>query len=133
MVLADLAALIHHGGERRVEDMAQAAQFRIFSRRESVRICRQLVALLLEQIEIDRLADELRSAKFVGASPPLVVAIGGHHHDREAREPLFDLAQQLQAVHPRHIDVRENRDQRGVDLASEPIQRLSARGGEMMM
>src|SRR5580704_1148991 len=103
MVLADLVALIHHGGERRVEDMPQAAQFRIFSRRESVRICRQLVELLLEQIEIDRLADELRSAKFVGASPPLVVAIGGHHHDREAREPLFDLAQQLQAVHPRHI------------------------------
>jgi hypothetical protein len=38
--------------------------------RESVHICRQLVQLLLEQIEIDRLADELRSAKFAGASPP---------------------------------------------------------------
>src|SRR6266446_6825332 len=99
--------------------------------RPTRRISPQLAQLLLEQIEIDRLADEPRSAKFAGASPPLVVAIGGHHHDLEIREPLLDLAQQLQAVHPRHVNVRENRDQCGLDLASEAIQRLSARGGEM--
>src|ERR1700736_1275677 len=53
------------------------------------------------------------------SSPALVVAIGSHQHDREIREPLLYLAQQLQAVHPRHVDVRENRDQRGLYLARE--------------
>jgi nitroreductase len=55
----------------------------------------------------------------------------GHDHDREIGEPLLDLGQQLQAVHPRHVNVREDRDQRGTDFPREPIQRLLARSGEI--
>src|SRR5215813_11945793 len=84
----------------------------------------------LQMIEIDWLREELESAEFAGAASSLVVAIGGHHHDRQIGEPLLDLRQQLQAIHTRHVDVRENREKRRLDLLSEPIQCLCARGSE---
>ena len=44
-------------------------------------------------------------AQFVGAMPALVVAISGHHQDRKLRPQPPHFPQQLQAVHPRHINV----------------------------
>src|SRR6202047_1192918 len=45
----------------------------------------QLDELLLQLVEIHRLAQEGSSAQFVGAMPALVVAISGHHQDRKLR------------------------------------------------
>jgi hypothetical protein len=45
------------------------------------------------------------ATEFGGTASPLVVPVGGHHHDRQIGATLLDLAEQLQAVHPRHIDV----------------------------
>ena len=39
----------------------------------------------LQQIEIDRLGDELGGAEFAGPAPALVVAIGRHHDHRQIR------------------------------------------------
>src|SRR5215472_12904070 len=44
---------------------------------------------------------------------------------------LLDLAEQLQPVHAGHVDVGEDRDQRGLDFTCEPIQRLCPGGGVM--
>src|SRR5207248_1117441 len=33
-----------------------------------------------------------------------VIAIGGHHHYRQIGTALLDLRQQLQPIHPRHVD-----------------------------
>jgi hypothetical protein len=87
--------------------------------------------LLLSLIEVHRLGDELESAKFAGAASALVVAIGSHHHDRQIRATLFDLTGQLQPVHTRHIDVRQDRNQRGLNFLSEPIQRLGSGSSKM--
>jgi hypothetical protein len=38
----------------------------------------------------------------------LLVAISGHHHDRQIRPPLFDLAQQRQPIHAGHVDVGQD-------------------------
>ena len=59
--------------------------------------CPQLAQLLFQEIEIDRLRDEIGSAMISSATAALVVAIGGYHHDREIREPLLDLLQTASA------------------------------------
>jgi hypothetical protein len=82
-------------------------------------------------IEIDRLGEELGCTKIVGTSSSLVIAIGGDHHHRQIGEVLFDLAQQLEAIHARHVDVRKDDDQLRLDLAGEPFERRFARVGEM--
>jgi hypothetical protein len=43
----------------------------------------------------------------------------------------LDLAQQLQAVHPRHVDVGQDHDDVGLDPAVQQLQRRLARGGEV--
>jgi hypothetical protein len=58
----------------------------------------QLAQLRFQESEVDGLGEEIGSAEFIGAAPAIGVAIGAHHHDREIGEPLFDLAQELQAV-----------------------------------
>ena len=55
--------------------------------------------MLLEEIEIDRLGDELGGPEFVGPAAPLVVTIGGNHHDREIGEPPRYFGEQLQPIH----------------------------------
>ena len=87
--------------------------------------------LLLEQIEIDRLTDKVARATFPCAAAALVVAIGGHHHDRQIRPPRLDLTQQGEPIHPRHVDFRQNRDQLGPDLVREPVERFLSGGGKM--
>jgi hypothetical protein len=42
-------------------------------------------------------------------------------------KPLLDLAEQLQAVHPRHVDVREDHDQLRLDPAAQLLQGQLAR------
>src|SRR5271166_281529 len=79
----------------------------------------QLAQPGLQQIEIDRLGDKLGSAELAGPAPPLVVAIGGHHDDRQVGVQSLDLAKQCEAVHARHVDVREDDDQLRLDLAGE--------------
>src|SRR5271169_5331293 len=91
----------------------------------------QLAQLRFQESEVDGLGEEIGSAKFISAAPAIGVAIGAHHHDREIGEPLFDLAQQLQAVHARHVDVRQDDCHARLDPASQQSQRLLARGGEM--
>src|SRR5215472_9980633 len=54
---------------------------------------REPMQRLLEQIEIDRLTDKVARATFPCAAAALVVAIGGHHHDRQIRPPRLDLTQ----------------------------------------
>jgi hypothetical protein len=44
---------------------------------------------------------------------------------------LFDLPEQFQAVHARHVDVRQDRSQSRLNFPREPFQRLDARAGEM--
>ena len=39
-------------------------------------------------------------------------------------KPLLDLAEQLQPVHARHVDVGEDRDEGRLDFTREPVQRL---------
>jgi len=87
--------------------------------------------LRLQVVEIDRFGDEIESAESTGMASSLVVAVGGHHQDRQIRATLLDFAEQLQAVHARHVYVRENRHESGLNLFREPIQGLPARGGEM--
>jgi len=60
-----------------------------------------------------------------------VIAVGRHHHDRQIGAALFDLAEQFQTVHARHVDVRQNRNKSGLNFFSEPIQSLLTRGGEI--
>ena len=71
--------------------------------------------LLLQPIDIDRLGEELGGPQFAGSAAPLVVTVGGYDHHRELGEPLLDLARQVQPVHPRHVDVRQNDDQLRLD------------------
>jgi len=56
---------------------------------------RQLTELRLECIEVDRLSEELGSAKLTCPASALVVAIGGHHHHRDVGEALFDGFEEL--------------------------------------
>jgi hypothetical protein len=57
------------------------------------RKCRgELAQLLLQPIEIDRLGDELGSARFAGAAAAFVVAVGGDDHRREIGETAPDFA-----------------------------------------
>src|SRR5262249_54878983 len=67
--------------------------------------------LLLQEIEIDRLGNECRGAVFACSAPPFLIAIGCDHHDRRRRPRLFDLTQQCQPVHSRHIDVGQDYDE----------------------
>src|SRR5215212_9247502 len=52
--------------------------------------------LRLQQLEIDRLGEELDSAVLLGETPSLVVAISGYHHHRQVGPALLDLAKQRQ-------------------------------------
>jgi hypothetical protein len=54
----------------------------------------------------------------------------GSHHDRQVGEPLLDLAEQLLPVHAGHVDVGEDRHQRGFYLTREP-KRCSALRSEI--
>ena len=72
--------------------------------------------LRLQVVEIDRLGDEIESAQFRGMASSLFVTIGGHHQDGQIRATLLDLAEQLQAVHARHVDVRETRHERALNF-----------------
>src|SRR5215472_15962531 len=80
-------------------------------------------------VEIDRFRDELGSSELTGSPSSLVVTIGGHH--RQIGVTMFDLAEQFQSVHTRHVNIREYRNEGGLNFLCEPIQSLLARGGEM--
>ena len=67
-------------------------------------------------IEIDRLREDFKRAKFAGAASSVVVTKRAHHHDRQIGEPLLDRGQQLQAIHARHVDVDEDRNEGGLDF-----------------
>ena len=69
-------------------------------RLRSTRRVGQLPQLLLQQIEIDRLGEELGGAAFARHPAALIVAIGGHHHDRQIGAALLDLGQQLSPSMP---------------------------------
>jgi hypothetical protein len=113
------------------DELGPAASPRLAAMGDLIRRTGQLTQLRLQLIKIDWLGDELGSAKLGGKTAAFFIAISGHHHDREIGESLLDLGQQLQAVHSWHVDVREDRDERGPDFPREPIQRLRARGGEL--
>ena len=83
--------------------------------------------LLLQQVEIDRLGDELGGAELARLAAALVVAIGRHHDHRQVGVPLLDLAQQRQPVHAGHVDVGQDDDQLGPDAVAELVQRLLGR------
>ena len=57
----------------------------------SHRRCREPMQLVLEQMEINRLRNELKRAVFGRLAAPLVVAVGGHHHDRQIGAALLVL------------------------------------------
>src|SRR5438270_5728722 len=61
----------------------------------------------------------------------LVITIGSYHHYRQIGTALFDLRQQLQPVHARHVDVRKDGDQFGLDFSGEAFQSFVTRGGVM--
>src|SRR6266542_3346682 len=82
-------------------------------------------------VEIDGLGQELDGAEFASAASPLVISICSHHHHREGGELLLDLAKQLKPVHDRHVDVRQDDDQGGLDPSSQLLQRCLARSGEV--
>ena len=75
--------------------------------------------------------EKLGSAQLIGAAAALIVAVGGHHHDHQIRKALFDLAQQLQPVNARHVDLRQDRDQSRFDAAGELAQCVLTRIGEV--
>jgi hypothetical protein len=116
----------------RPEDRSAQARKRSFERvpLRSVRRRRELAQLLLQPIEIDRLGEELESAKFAGAALALVVAIGGHHHDRQVRPLPLDLAQKFEPIHARHVDVREQYDQLRLYLPGKLVEGLFCRARE---
>ena len=66
-----------------------------------------------------------------GQASPLIVAIGGHHHHRQLGPPRLDLAQQLQSVHDRHVDVRQDHDRRRLDALGKLVECFLTRIGEM--
>jgi hypothetical protein len=86
-----------------------------------------LPQLRLQVLKFDGLREKICRAILRGLPPPLVIAVSGHHHDRQFGEPLLDLTEQLQPVHAGHVDVGEDRDQRRLDFAREPIQRFRPR------
>ena len=91
----------------------------------------QTAKLSLQEIEIDRLGDELGGAILAGQPPPLIVAIGGHHQYGQIGPPRFDLAQQLQSVHDRHVYVRQDDDQRQLDACGKLVECFPTGVGEM--
>ena len=91
----------------------------------------QTAKLSLQEIEIDRLGDELGGAILASQPPPLIVAIGGHHQYGQIGPPRLDLAQQLQSVHDRHVYVRQDHDQRRLDARGKLVEGFLTRVGEM--
>src|SRR5215831_3709946 len=63
----------------------------------------QLAQMLFQFGEIDRLGEKCDSAELVGTPLAVIVAIGGHHQDRELRPTQLDFPQQLEPIHPGHI------------------------------
>ena len=74
-------------------DLEPCADARHVDDRASVRRTRQPLQPLLQELEIDRLADELGCTVRGCPLAPLVIAIGGDHHHRQLGPPLLDLAQ----------------------------------------
>src|SRR5258708_4037300 len=87
--------------------------------------------VLLQELEVDRLGDEIRRTARVGHAAPFVVAIGGHHHDRQLWPALLDLAQQSEPVHSGHVDVGQDDDQLRPNALAQHAERSLARAREM--
>jgi len=73
---------------------------------------------------------KLDGAQLCGATLALVVALAGYHHHRQLGILSFDLGQQIELVHPRHVDVRQDRDRGRLAAAGELAQRVVALVGE---
>src|SRR5262249_44708795 len=86
---------------------------------------------LLQLVEVDRLGDELGSSEFAGTASSLIVAVGRHHHHRQIGATMFNFAEQFQSVHARHVDIREYRNEGGLDFRRKSVQSLVARCSEM--
>jgi hypothetical protein len=56
-------------------------------------------------IQNESATDKLGSPKFAGTASSLIVAICAHHDDRQIGATLFDLPEQFQSIHARHVDV----------------------------
>ena len=78
--------------------------------------------------DVDRLGEVVAGAGAHGADGGLDLAERGHHDDRQVRIALAKLGQQLQAVHPGHLEVREHQVGREVRHLAE---RLEAVGGRL--
>jgi len=53
----------------------------------------QLAQLLFQELEIDRLRDELGSTIISSTAAAFVIAICGYHHNRQIWEPPLDFVQ----------------------------------------
>jgi hypothetical protein len=62
----------------------------------------------LQLVDVERLLDEVVGAELEGLARRLDGREGGHHHDGHLGEEIAHGAQQLDARHVRHLDVRDD-------------------------
>jgi hypothetical protein len=74
-------------------------------------------------LEVDWLGKEFGGPEVSRAPAALVIAIGRHHES----PAVLDLAKQLHPVHPRHVDVRQDRKQLWLNLVVEQLESVIAR------
>ena len=79
-------------------------------------------------VEVDRLGYEVEGAPVHGGADVLHVTVGGDDDGADFRVRVFELAQERQAVHHRHVDVGE--DQADVRVFGESVQGFLAVVGE---
>jgi hypothetical protein len=83
----------------------------------------------LQQVEVDRLGDELGGALFARDTSTHVVDISSHYHDWYVRPPALDVAEWCEPVHAGHVDIGQDHDQLrlGALRKRQPLGSLSAR------
>ena len=88
------------------------------------------IDLAAERHEVDWLGQERFRAPFQCLALGILVAIGRDHDDRHVRPHGLRFGQKLKAGHPRHIDVRQDEDQRDALRVADALQRCRSRLGK---
>ena len=78
--------------------------------------------LVPQQYEIYRLGQERFCAALQRLALRLRIAVGSDHDDRDVRPCRPRLGQQLKAAHPRHIDVRQDQDERTIARIGDALE-----------
>jgi hypothetical protein len=78
--------------------------------------------LHLQVLEIDGVRYELRCSVLRCTAATVIIAISSYYHHRQIWTALFDLRQQLQAIHARHVDLCQDGQQLELDVTRKAVQ-----------